>query len=326
MTIQDRKFLVTGGAGLIGSHVVDLLIAEGAAEVVVVDSLVRGRLENLQGALPSGRVRVERADIRFPYEIGPLFEGMDGVFHLAAIRITRCATHPRECLETLVDGTFNVIEAALKAGAPKLVFSSSASVYGLAEVFPTPEEHHPWNNDTLYGSAKVAGEGMLKAFRAMHGLDYVALRYFNVYGPRMDVFGRYTEVLIRWLEALDRGETPKIFGDGQQTMDFVHVRDCARANLLAMQSAVSGETFNIGYGKEVSLRELLAALAEAAGAAGVEPEYLPERKVNPVPRRLAQVSKAREILGFQASLGLEEGLRDLVEWRRELLARNEALA
>jgi len=321
MRIDGGRFLVTGGAGLIGSHVVDLLVDKEAAEVVVVDNFARGRMENLEGAMASGSVRVERADIRYPYEVAPLLEGIDGVFHLAAIRITRCAAYPRECLDTLVGGTFNVIEASLKAGVGKMVFSSTASVYGMADRFPTPEEHHAWNNDTLYGVAKVAGEGMFSAFKAMHGLEYVILRYFNVYGPRMDVFGRYTEVLIRWLEALDKGHRPKIFGDGKQTMDFVNVRDCARANLVAMESDVSGEAFNVGRGIEVSLCDLLDSLLRATGKTGVEPEHLPERTVNPVVRRLADVSKAKRLLEFEAEIGLEEGLRDLVRWRQQVLAR-----
>jgi len=320
MEIEDKRFLVTGGAGFIGSHVVDQLVLGHSGEVIVVDNFVRGRMENLEQALKSKVVRIERADIRHPCEIRHLFEGVDGVFHLAAIRITRCAANPRECLEVLIDGTFNVLEAAVGAGVKKVVFSSTASVYGMANAFPTPEIHHPYNNDTWYGAAKLACEGMLRSFKAMYGLNYIALRYFNVYGPRMDVHGKYTEVIIRWLEAFDRNERPKVFGDGDQTMDFVYVEDVARANLFSMRSEVTDEVFNIGSGKETSLVELLEVLSEAAGVNGIEPEFLPARQVNPVARRLAAVEKAKSLLGFRPGTALDEGLRNLVLWRKETLS------
>ena len=182
------------------------------------------------------------------------------------MRITQCAEEPRLALEVLVNGTFNVLEAAVEAGVRKVVASSSASVYGLAEQFPTTERHHPYNNDTFYGAAKAFNEGMLRSFHAMYGLDYLALRYFNVYGPRMDIFGLYTEVLIRWMERIARGEPPLIFGDGLQTMDFVHVADIARANILAARADVTDEVFNVACGVETSLRELADALIHAMGA------------------------------------------------------------
>lgn len=322
MELEGKEFVVTGGCGLIGSTIVDQLIdATRTSRVVVIDNLSRGTLLNLEDALRSGRVRIVREDIRHFHRIRPHFEKADAVFHQAAIRITRCAQEPRECLEVLIDGTFNVIQACVEAGVKKVVAASSASVYGLAEEFPTSETHHPYNNRTLYGAAKVATEGMLRSFHEMCGLDYVALRYFNVYGPRMDVYGKYTEVLIRWIEALERGEAPKVFGNGSQTMDCVYVEDVARANLLAVQSRVTDEVFNVGTGREVSLLQLLEALLCATGHAGVQPEFLPERTVNPVPRRLADLRKIQQELGFVAQVGLEEGLRRLVAWRHELLER-----
>jgi UDP-glucose 4-epimerase len=322
MNLAKRKIVVTGGCGLIGSTIVDqLLAADADARIVVIDNLSRGTLWNLESALRSGRVELVREDIRHFGRIRPHIAGADAVFHQAAIRITRCAQEPRECLEVLFDGTFNVLEACVEGGVRRLVAASSASVYGLAEEFPTPETHHPYGNRTLYGAAKAANEGMLRSFHDMYGLDYVALRYFNVYGPRMDVFGKYTEVLIRWLDALDRGEAPKIFGDGSQTMDFVNVDDVARANLLALQSDVSDEVFNVGSGREVSLLELLKSLLGVTGNENVEPVFLPERNVNPVPRRLADTRKAKRLLGFRAQVGLEEGLRRLVAWRQEILRR-----
>ncbi len=223
--VTGQRALVTGGAGTIGSAVVDQLVDAGAAEIVVLDNFVRGRRENLAEAADRAgdRLVVVEGDISDRALVNRLTAGTDLVFHLAAIRITQCAEEPRLALESLVDGTFTVLEAAAAHGVRKVIASSSASVYGLAEEFPTTERHHPYNNDTFYGAAKAFNEGMLRSFTAMYGLDYVALRYFNVYGPRMDVHGLYTEVLIRWMERIARGEPPLIFGDGAQTMDFVHV-------------------------------------------------------------------------------------------------------
>jgi UDP-glucose 4-epimerase len=311
--IAGKRALVTGGAGTIGSHVVDQLIAKGATEVVVLDNFVRGRRENLASAQVAGNVRVIDGDIRHPATVKAATSGVDLVFHLAAIRITQCAEEPRLANEVLVDGTFNVLEAAVEAGVRKVVASSSASVYGLAEQFPTTERHHPYNNDTFYGAAKAFNEGMLRSFHAMYGLDYVALRYFNVYGPRMDIYGLYTEVLIRWMERINSGVPPLILGDGTQTMDFVHVADIARANVLAAEADVTDEVFNVACGVETSLAELAAALLEVMGS-DLKPEYGPARAVNSVTRRLADTSTAAANLGFKAEIGLEEGLRDLVNW------------
>ena len=242
--------------------------------------------------------------------------GIDLVFHQAAIRITQCATEPRLALEVLVDGTYEVVEAAADAGVRKVVAASSASVYGLAEQFPTPEQHHPYANDTLYGAAKTFNEGLLRSFHAMRGLDYVALRYFNVYGPRMDIYGLYTEVLIRWMERIEAGQPPLILGDGTQTMDFVFTEDIARANLLAASAEATDEVFNIGSGTETSLLELAEALLRAMGS-DLPLEFGPPRGVNAVTRRLADVSRAAERLGWKAEVSLEEGLRRLVTWWRE---------
>ncbi|MFR9780647.1 NAD-dependent epimerase/dehydratase family protein [Micromonospora sp. MS34] len=309
------RALVTGGAGTIGSHVVDQLVASGAAEVVVLDNFVRGRRENLARALPHGSVRLVDGDIRDVALVHELTRGMDLVFHLAAIRITQCAEEPRLANEVLVDGTFNVLEAAAAARVRKVVLSSSASVYGLADEFPTNERHHPYHNDTFYGAAKAFNEGMLRSFHSMYGLDYVALRYFNVYGPRMDIHGLYTEVLIRWMERIESGVPPLILGDGRQTMDFVHVADIARANILAARADVTDEVFNIASGTETSLRELAQALSDVMKS-DLAPEHGPARAVNGVTRRLADTTAAAEKLGFRAEIGLHEGLQGLVDWWR----------
>ena len=313
--INGSKCLVTGGAGTIGSTVVDQLVTAGAADVVVLDNLVRGRRENLSGALASGKVRLIEGDIRDRSLVAELMTGTDLVFHLAAIRITQCAAEPMLALEVLVDGTYEIVEAAAEAGVNKVIASSSASVYGLATQFPTPEDQHPYANDTLYGAAKTFNEGLLRSFRAMKGLNYVALRYFNVYGPRMDIHGVYTEVLIRWMERIEAGQSPLIFGDGAQTMDFVFTEDIARANLLAAESDAIDEVFNIGSGTETSLRELADALLRVMGS-DLAVEFGPPRAVNGVTRRLADVSLADKRLGWRAEVGLEEGLRRLVAWWR----------
>ncbi|MEU7656505.1 NAD-dependent epimerase/dehydratase family protein [Micromonospora taraxaci] len=315
VSVKNARALVTGGAGTIGSHVVDLLVRGGASEVVVLDNLVRGRRENLAWALQSDRVRVVEGDIRDVDLVRDVTRGKDLVFHLAAIRITQCAEEPRLANEVLVDGTFNVLEAAAAEGVRKVIASSSASVYGLAEEFPTGERHHPYNNDTFYGAAKAFNEGMLRSFHGMYGLDYVALRYFNVYGQRMDVHGLYTEVLIRWMERIDAGLPPLILGDGTQTMDFVDVVDIARANILAAESAHTDEVFNIASGVETSLNELARTLLSVMKS-DLSPEYGPARTVNGVTRRLADTSAASRALGFRAEIGLREGLQGLVEWWR----------
>jgi len=316
-SLVGARALVTGGAGTIGSTLVDQLLEAGVAHVDVLDNLVRGRRANLDDALASGRVTLVEGDIRDRDLVHDVTRGQDLVFHQAAIRITQCAEEPRLALEVLVDGTFTVYEAAVAAGVEKVVAASSASVYGLAETFPTPESQHPYDNDTFYGAAKTFNEGMLRSFRAMHGLDHVLLRYFNVYGPRMDVHGLYTEVLVRWMERIADGRPPLVFGDGLQTMDFVQTRDIARANVLAAQSDVVEGVYNVASGTETSLLDLARALL-AAMDSDLPVEHGPERAVNGVARRLADTSAARRDLGFEARIGLEDGLRELVDWWRPL--------
>ncbi|PJI94101.1 NAD-dependent epimerase/dehydratase family protein [Luteimicrobium subarcticum] len=314
-SLEGASVLVTGGAGTIGSTLVDHLLAAGVGHVDVLDNLVRGRRENLTDALVSGRADLVEGDLADRDLVHDLTRGKDVVFHQAAIRITQCAEEPRLALEVLVDGTFTVLEAAAAHGVDKVVAASSASVYGLAEEFPTGERHHHHNNDTFYGAAKSFNEGMLRSFKAMYGLDYVTLRYFNVYGPRMDVHGLYTEVLVRWMERIADGLPPLIFGDGSQTMDFVYVPDIARANVLAAQSGVTEGVYNIASGTETSLLELAQALLRAMDS-DLPVEFGPERAVNGVTRRLADTDSARRDLGFEATTDLETGLRGLVEWWR----------
>ena len=315
MNLENKKVLITGGAGLIGSHIADQLVHEHVSKIIIIDNFSRGRMPNLAWAMANGPVEVVEGDIRDLDLLKGLMEGVDVVFHQAALRITQCAQEPRLAMEVLVNGTFNVAEAAVEQGVAKIVAASSASVYGLAEIFPTPEDHHPYNNRTFYGAAKVFNEGLLRSFNDMYGLDYVALRYFNVYGPRMDIYGVYTEVLVRWMERIEAGQPPLIFGDGTQTMDFIYAEEIARANILAAKADVTDEVFNIASGVETSLNELAETLLRVMGS-DLKPEYGPERKVNPVRRRLADTSKAERMLGFRSEVPLEEGLRRLVAWWR----------
>ncbi len=313
--MRGERALITGGAGAVGSNIADQLVRAGAKEIVVLDNFVRGRRENLAWATANGPVRLVEGDIRDREVVAELTRGIDVVFHQAALRITQCAEEPRLGLEVMVDGTYNVIDSALREGVRRIVAASSASVYGLAEVFPTDESHHPYANDTLYGAAKTFNEGLLRSFHAMADLDYVALRYFNVYGPRMDIHGVYTEVLVRWMERIEAGGSPLILGDGSQTMDFVYIEDVARANLLAAAIDTNDVVFNVASGVETSLLDLARMLTHVMGS-DVTIEHGPERGVNKVPRRLADTTLAHTELGFEAAVGLEEGLRRLVEWWR----------
>jgi UDP-glucose 4-epimerase len=318
MNIQGANILITGGAGLIGSTTTDLLLRGHAPKrIVILDNLVRGSLANLDSALRDPRVQLIEADIRDAAAVQRACEGMDAVIHLAALRITACAADPRTALQVMCDGSFNVVDAACAAGVQKVVAASSASIYGMADSFPTREDHHPYNNDTWYGTSKVMLEGLLRSYRAMHGLPYAAMRYFNVYGPRMDMHGKYTEVLIRWMERISAGQPPLILGDGKQTMDFIYIDDVARANVLALQSDTVDDVFNVASGTETSLRDLAEALLTVMGAPRMRPEHGPERSVNAVPRRLACTEKSERLLGFKAEVDLQRGLRQLVDWWRD---------
>lgn len=317
MKIDGAKILITGGCGLVGSTTIDLLLRDhNPARIVILDNMVRGTLANVADALNDPRVTLVRGDIRDPDTVRGVTEGMDAVIHMATLRITACAEDPGEAMKVMCDGSFNVVEAAHLAGVKKVVTASSASIYGLADIFPTREDHHPYNNQTWYGASKIMLEGLLRSYYSMYKLPYVALRYFNVYGPRMDLHGKYTEVLIRWMDRIKAGQPPLILGDGHQTMDFVYIDDVARSNVLALASDVTDEVFNVASGSETSLRELADALLKVMGS-NLQPEYGPERSVNPVSRRLADVSKAERMLGFKAEVGLEEGLFRLEQWWQE---------
>jgi UDP-glucose 4-epimerase len=314
--LKGKKILVTGGAGFVGSHIVDLLVETGCDRIVVIDNMVRGSKANLAAAVRSGKVDLIVGDIRDRSLLAKHVPGCDTVFLQAALRITHCAAEPRAAIEVMVDATFELVEECRKADVRKIVMASSASVYGMAESFPTNEQHHHYGNRTLYGAAKSFAEGLLRSYNDMFGTAYICLRYFNVYGPRMDIHGKYTEVLIRWMERLEIGEPPIIFGDGTQTMDFLHVVDVARANILSAISPASDVSLNVGSGTETSLYSLARQLARVMDRSETKPLFREARAVNPVPRRLSDINAARRIIGFETTIPLEDGLRELVRWWR----------
>ena len=320
--LAGSRVLITGGAGFVGSHIADALVDAGVAEIIALDNLVRGRNENLALARERGgektRVTLVEGSICDRELVRRLTQGMDYVFHEAALRITHCAAEPREAHAVMFDGAFNVFEAAVDAKVKKLVTASSASVYGEPSYLPI-DEQHPYNNRTLYGAGKIANEHVLRSLNDMYGVPYLALRYFNVYGPRMDIYGAYTEVMIRWMDRIDQGLAPIIFGDGEQSMDFVYVGDVALANVLAMQSEASDEALNVAMGTQTTLNVLSRMLCEVMGHPDLEPEYREERKVNPVRRRLGSTTRASERIGFNAQVDLRAGLGELVNWRRAVL-------
>ncbi len=315
MDIGDKKILVIGGAGLIGSHVIEQLLAEPVREVVVYDNFVRGTRENLAEALKDKRCGVFPlgGDICQTDILDQAFEGVDAVVHLAALWLLHCHEFPESAFEVNVRGTFNVLQACVKHGVERLVYSSSASVYGDAAEEPMTEAH-PYNNWTFYGATKIAGEHMLRSFHKRYGLQGVGLRYMNVYGPRQDYRGAYIAVMMKILDCIDRGERPKVFGDGAQAYDFVEVSDVARANICALKSEAPFGLYNVGRGVKTSIRELAELLLSLRGS-DLEIEYQPAGRTF-VTNRVGSTEAAERDLGFKWSVDLREGMQRLVEWRR----------
>jgi UDP-glucose 4-epimerase len=314
MDLTGRRVLVIGGAGFIGSHVVDQLVQEGVAEIVIYDDFTRGRQEHLQGALADPRVKVFElgGNVLHRDLLGTAMKGVDVVFHLAALWLLHCHDYPRSAFEVNVAGTFNVLEACVAQGVKRLVYSSSASVYGDAVETPMTEEH-PFGNRTFYGATKIAGEQMCRAFHHRYGLDYVGLRYMNVYGPRQDERGAYTSVIMKVLDRVGQGQPPIVFGDGSQTYDFVYVTDVARANVLAAKSDATDRCYNVGRGIGTSVRQLVEQILALTNctlpidyhAAG--PTF--------VTHRIGSTDGAKRDLGFEAQIDLAEGLRQLIAWQ-----------
>lgn len=319
MDLSGKRFLVIGGGGFIGSHVVDELLKEDVERVTIFDNFSRGTPENLADALRDPRARIHDlgGDILHPDILDSAVKGQDGVFHLAALWLLHCQDYPRSAFEVNIRGTFNVLESLVRNGGPRLVYSSSASVYGDAVEEPMTEDH-PFLNTNFYGATKVAGEQMCRSLHHRYrgepgGFDYVGLRYMNVYGPRQDYRGAYIAVIMKILDRLDRGEAPVVYGDGSQCYDFIHVRDCARANVCAMRSEATDAFYNVGTGIKTSIRELTEMILEVTGSSQ-EIHYEPSGPTF-VKNRVGCPERARSEIGFEALTGLEEGLSSLVEWR-----------
>ncbi|MFA5089614.1 MAG: NAD-dependent epimerase/dehydratase family protein [Candidatus Omnitrophota bacterium] len=318
--IKDSKIFITGGAGFVGSHLVEELLLLKPKKIYILDNLLRGTYENMSNFINNPLVEFRKGDINEVKLVDEYMSKSDFCFHLATLRINACAADPVEGYEVMVKGTFDILESARKYKIRKIIYSSSASVYGMAQNFPTPETENPYDNRTFYGAAKLFGEQLLKCYCHMYGLNYIALRYFNIYGPRMDREGKYTEVMIKWLDCIRKGKPPLIYGDGDTTMDFVYVKDIAKANVLALLSDITNEAFNIACHRETSLKELLQILLKVNNSTLV-PQFMPESTVNPVKRRWADISKAKRMLDYEPSVNLEDGLRLLSEWYFENTVR-----
>lgn len=313
MDLKGNKVAVIGGAGLIGSHLVDLLRQEEAVEIRVYDNLFRGSRENLKEALADPRVRLIEGDILRMDDLRSALEGVDYVFHLAAAWLLECLENPRLAVEVNVMGTLNVLESCRDLGIKRLVFSSSASVYGNAVTIPMQEDH-PFNNRTLYGATKIAGEQLCRAFQEMYRLNYVGLRYMNVYGPRQDYKSAYTVVIMKILDRIDQGLPPLIYGDGSQSYDFIYVEDAAAANICALKAEVVDEFYNVGMGIKTSINELTHLILDITGSP-LKPQYEPAGMTF-VTHRVGSPEKAAREIGFSAQMGLREGLKRLIVWRR----------
>lgn len=311
--INGSKILVTGGAGFIGSYVIEELLNHSPDRIYIIDNLIRGSHKNMESFERNQVIEFIEGDIRDLELLDKTIANCDYVFHMAALRINACAANPEDGFEVMVKATFNLAQLCVKHKIKKVIYSSSASVYGLAQHFPTPESDNPYDNQTFYGGAKLWGEQLFRSYCFMYGLKYVALRYFNAYGPRMDTDGKYTEVMIKWLDCIRDGKNPVIFGDGLTTMDFVYVKDIAKANVNALLSEVYDEVFNIGNCKETSLKGLLDVLIEVNNAK-LKPEFKEANSINPVSKRIADISKAKSMINFEPTVTLKQGLLELSQW------------
>jgi UDP-glucose 4-epimerase len=313
MDLNNKRVALIGGAGLVGSHIVDQLIHEPVSEIIVYDNFVRGSRANLSEALRCEKVKVVEASMTDRDALRRNLEGIDGVFLLASLWLGECVNDPRSAWEVNVLGTWNVVEACRELGVKRVVYSSSASVYGNAIFTPMTEEH-PFNNRTTYGATKIANEQMFRAIYEQHKLPYIGCRYMNIYGPRMDYEGTYVSVIMKALDRIFAGQPPIIFGDGSQMYDFIYVKDVAEANILGMKADCADEFFNIGMGVGTTINELVDILLELTGAS-VRPEYRPQAQ-SFVTQRIGSTEKAEQLLGFRAKTPLVDGLRQVVEWRK----------
>ena len=316
MDLNGKRIMLIGGAGLVGSHIVDQLLNEPVAEIIIYDNFVRGTEANLSRARTDARVRIVRASMTDRAALRRELTGVDGVFLLASLWLGECVSDPRSAWEVNTLGTWNVVEASLEAQVKRIVYSSSASVYGNAVVTPMTEDH-PFNNRTTYGATKIANEQMLRAMFEQHGLPYIGYRYMNIYGPRMDYHGTYVSVIMKVLDRIYAGEPPVVFGDGSQVYDFIYVEDVARANVLGMKADCVDEFFNIGMGVGTSINELVRILLDLTNSR-LQPAYQPQAQ-SFVTNRIGSIDKAARLVGFTASTPLREGLEQVVRWRKEQL-------
>ncbi len=317
MDIRGKKLVLLGGAGLIGSHTLDQLLREDVGQIVIFDNFARGVMDNISAALKDPRVSLFEAggDICRTDLLSAALDGASGVFHFAALWLLQCHEFPRAAFDVNIHGTFNVLEACRDRKVERLVYSSSASVYGDAVQEPM-EEDHPFNNRNFYGATKIAGEAMARAFHHRYGLNFVGLRYMNVYGPRQDYKGAYIAVIMKMLDAIDRGDAPTILGDGSEAFDFVAVEDCARANICAMKASASDSFYNVGTGVRTSLRELAGLLCDLTGC-DKPIQYKPASTATLVRNRIGATRRASAEIGFTAEIGLRDGLQRLIRWRRQ---------
>jgi UDP-glucose 4-epimerase len=316
MDLNNKRIALIGGAGLVGSHIVDQLIHGPVSEVIVYDNFMRGSRSNLAEALTCEKVKVVEASMTDRDTLRKNLEGVDGVFLLASLWLGECVNDPRSAWEVNVLGTWNVVETCRELGVKRVVYSSSASVYGNAVFTPMTEEH-PFNNRTTYGATKIANEQMFRAIYEQHKLPYIGNRYMNIYGPRMDYEGTYVSVIMKALDRIFAGQSPVIFGDGSQMYDFIYVKDVAEANILGMKADCADEFFNIGMGVGTTINELVDILLELTGST-LKPEYRPQEQ-SFVTQRIGSTEKAEQLLGFKAKTPLIEGLRQVVEWRKSQL-------
>ncbi len=320
MEIKDSKILVIGGSGFIGSHVVSELLKTNVKEVLIYDNFSRGNIENIEKSLEDSRCKIypNGGDIRDLDLLNEAMNGIDGVIHLAAMWLLHCKDFPRTAFHVNIEGTFNVLEACVKNNIKRLVYSSSASVYGDAIETPMTEEH-PFNNRNFYGATKISGEAMCKAFHDRYGLSYVGLRYMNVYGPYQDQTAAYTGVIPIMLNKIDKNEQPVINGDGSQAYDFIDAEDAGRCNLLALESNISDEFYNVGTGVQTSIKELCDTILEMKNSDLVV-KYNPYSEHDArqmVQNRIGDPKKAQKDLGFRYKYDLKSGLRRLVDWRKK---------
>ncbi len=320
MKLDNSKVLVIGGAGFIGSFVVAELLKENISEVVVYDNFARGKKEYLKDSLQDSRCRLFPigGDVREIDILNKAMEGMDYVVCLAAMWLLHCKDFPRTAFDVNIAGTFNVLEACVNNKIKKLIWSSSASVYGDAVELPMTESH-PFNNKNFYGATKIAGEAMATAFNDRYGLEVIGLRYMNVYGPHQDQTAAYTGVVPIMLNKIEANEAPTINGDGSQAYDFIYVEDVARCNVDALKSNTAFGFYNVGTEVQTSIKELCDTILNLKNSK-LEVIYKPYSADDAralVQNRIGSKEKAEKELGFRYKYSLEEGLQKLIDWRIE---------